>query len=278
MPLTRSLSLHEYPPIFFRFPKIVFFIHCWNNLLLQRNWAVNHQLKSLLPNLPAQSIIVDAGCGDGQHIFPFFKKYKHLHFWGFDKNHNNIAFCKKYSGAVSGRDRLRFFHQHLEGLALENEANLLLCTGTLQYIKEDALVLKNFYRALRPGCNLLLYTPVNGKSVLPFYLYFFEKLGHYEKSQERKRIYAASEIIGKLGAAGFRIVKQKPTYGTLGIAAHEFYSLLLMGLGNAAWWWSWIFLLLLFLWLPFMLVFNGIDFIFPKKIGNGILIMAKKPS
>ncbi len=277
MDIQQHLNEHTYPAIFWRFPHLISFVHTWNKLLLQRNWATTQQLKKLLSTLPPNSLVVDAGCGDGQYIFPFIKKYPHQRFWGFDKNKNNIAFCERYSEKLADGWRLAFFQKKLEELSLQNEADLLLCIGTLQYIAEDGRVLENFYRALKPGCLFLLYTPVNGRAILPLYRYFFEKTGHYEKSQARKRVYSEAEINEKLAAEGFSMLKKKHTYSTLGILAHETYSLLLMGLGNAAWWWSWIFALGLILFLPFILIFKWIDYNLPKNSGNGLLVLAQKP-
>jgi SAM-dependent methyltransferase len=277
MGIQQHFNEHTYPAILWRFPLLIKLIHAWNMLLLQRNWACQQELKLLLPALPPGGLVVDAGCGDGQYIFPYFQKFPRLRFWGFDKNKNNISFCEKYSGDLPGGGRLAFFSKKLEELHLDHEADLLLCIGTLQYIAEDGQVLQRFFRALKPACNLLVYVPVNGRAALPFYPFFFKKLNHYEKCQSRKRVYSDPEISGKLAAAGFHILKKKPTYGTLGIAAHETYSLLLMGMANAAWWWAWLFPCLLLLLLPIILIFKQIDYRLPKKSGNGLLILAQKP-
>lgn len=229
----------------------------------------------LLPVLPAGSLIVDAGCGDGQHIFPYRRKFPWLRFLGIDKNDSHIAFCEKYCEAIPPGSRPKFFKQNLINLQLENEANVLLSIGILQYIEQDRLVLENFYKTLKTNGKLILYTPVNGRMILPLYRRFFKKLNHYEKSQERRRVYSPDEILEKVETAGFEVREQHFTYGTLGIIGHEIYSLLLMALGNAGWW-VWLLVPFFIFLLPVVLLLKMIDYFLPKKIGNGLLILAEK--
>ncbi|MBI5914778.1 MAG: class I SAM-dependent methyltransferase [Bacteroidetes bacterium] len=275
-----SLHWHEYPRLVVRWPRLVRWLHGWNNLVLQRNWLVNSTLRRLLPTLPTGSLVVDAGCGDGQHVFRFCKKHPRLRFLGIDKNEGNVAFCERYVATVHRPPSTvcHFFHQNLEDLTHENEAGLLLCVGTLQYIEDDRRVLRNFHKALKTNGLLLLYVPVNGRMVLPPYRHFFKKLNHYEKSQQRQRVYTPEEILQKTTGAGFEVREQRFNYGVLGIVGHEVYSLLLMGLGNAALWWSWVFVPLMVALLPMVLIFKGLDFILPKKNGNGLLLLAEKIS
>ena len=151
--------------------------------------------------MPPRSLVVDAGCGDGLHLFPTAQRFPALRFLGVDKNAGNIAFCKRYAEKVESA-QLRFLREKLENPVLENKAALLLCIGTLQYIPDDVKVLKNFARALTPERRLLLYVPVNGCRVLPLYSRFFKKMTHYDKLQPRqgctrpKRLPGSSKWLG----------------------------------------------------------------------------------
>jgi trans-aconitate methyltransferase len=275
--LQNHLHEHTYPAFLMRRPRLIGFIHAWNLLVLQRNQITCRTLMKLLPTLPADSLIVDAGCGDGQHIFPYHRKFPRLRFWGIDKNDGHIAFCEKYCETMPPDSKPKFISQNLEDLQLENEADVLLSIGILQYIEQDRIVLENFYKTLKTNGNLILYTPVNGRMILPIYRRFFKKLNHYEKSQERRRIYSPSEILEKIKTAGFEIREQHFTYGTPGIIGHEIYSLLLMGIGNAGNG-AWVFAPLLLILLPLILLLNQVDRLIPKKNGNGLLLLAQKPT
>jgi len=224
--------------------------------------------------MPPRSLVVDAGCGDGLHLFPTARRFPALRFLGVDKNAGNIAFCKRYAEKVESA-QLRFLREKLENPVLENKAALLLCIGTLQYIPDDVKVLKNFARALTPEGRLLLYVPVNGRMVLPLYRRFFKKMNHYEKRQHRQRVYSPQEVTGKLEMAGLVVLERQFTYGPAGILGHEIYSLLLLGMGNAGHW-AWVFALLMVPALPFILLLNGVDYFTQKKCGNGLLVVAEK--
>ncbi|MFQ5446988.1 MAG: class I SAM-dependent methyltransferase [Saprospiraceae bacterium] len=281
--LASHLYDHTYPPFLMRHPQWVRLLHTWNCLVLQRNWATRRWLRRLLPQLPPGSLVVDAGCGDGLHLFAPARRFADLRFLGVDKNEGNIIFCREYadrlitpsdfSEGVTGR--LRFSIQNLEELTLENEASLLLCIGTLQYIAKDVQVLKNFSRVLTGEGRLLLYVPVNGRVVLPLYRRFSKKMNHYEKSQRRQRVYTLPTLFEKLETAGLVVQEKQFTYGAAGILGHEIYSLLLMGVGNAGRW-GWVFGLLMVVALPVILLLKGVDYVLPKKNGNGCLVVASK--
>ncbi len=310
--ISPALSQHVFPAFLLRHPQLIRFVHAWNRLTLQRNWLIFSFLSKTLSILSPGALVHDAGCGDGLYTFHFAKKFSRLRFRGIDKNEGNIRFCQTYarqlgaanldlrerlgapvlrplgrSGATSDlkvgvpesqalSERVQFFQQNLEDFPKASEVDLLLCVGTLQYVGDDRLVLKNFFNTLKINGLLVLYVPVNGRTLLPLYRHYSTKTTHYENAQQRRRIYSLPEILEKTTAAGLTIVGKKFTYGAPGILAHEVYSLLLMGIGNAGRL-AWFFVLLLLPALPFILIFNGLDYFFlPKKDGNGVLILAKK--
>ena len=271
-----TLHDHAYPNWLLRYPRAIRLLHAWNLLVLLRNRAVRRALRQMLPALPPGGLVVDAGCGDGLHIFSTCRRFPHLRFWGVDKKQDHVDFCEKLASGQGYRSlHCRFFQKALEALDLNEKADLLLCVGILQYIGADSQVLENFHKSLKNNGSLLLYTPVNGRCVLPFYRYFFNALDHYEKRQDRKRVYVPEEISEKLTAAGFEVTNRRFTYGTLGIAGHELYSLLLMGMGNAGAW-AWIFALGLAALLPLIVLLISLDDVLPKKNGNGLLLVAVK--
>ena len=168
--LQSHLHDHTYPAFLMRHPRLIGFIHAWNLLILQRNQITRQTVNQLLANLSNDSLIVDAGCGDGQHIFPYNRRFPRLRFWGIDKNDSHIAFCEKYCETMSRDSSPQFFRQNLEDLQLENEADVLLSIGILQYIENDRFVLEKFYKAMKTNGKLVLYTPVNGRMILPYAL------------------------------------------------------------------------------------------------------------
>jgi len=252
---------------------MVHLVYAWNQLMLQRNWVVRKHLTKTLATNPVQ-LVVDAGCGEGMHLFPMAKKFPATQFLGLDKNRNHLVFCKAYLEKTNLGNAQVVAHDltlPIPSLA----ANLLTCVGALQYIREDDSALRAFYGLLQPNGKILIYVPVNGRMILPLYRRFFLSSNHYERSQNRVRVYQKNEILEKMQQAGFTIDKLVFTYGTPGILGHEMYSLLLMGLGSGKWH-SGLFGILLALLFPIIILLKAIDYFTKKNNGNGLLIIASK--
>ena len=272
--LASHLHEHVYPKTLMRRPRLIRWLYAWNGLVLQRNWAVKRALRHLLPGLPPGSVVIDAGCGEGLHLLPWAGRFPQLHFTGIDRLEGHLDFGRRYV-AVSGLANVSFQLSELENFRAEKKAGLLTCIGVMQYIEADERVLKNISRALSDGGLAIVYVPINGRMILPPYRYFFGKKMHYERSQKRVRVYAKEEFFAKLETAGMEVKSCRFTYGTLGILGHELYSLLLMGMGNSGRA-AWLFGLLLAAFLPVVLILKWVDFLWEKKDGNGMLVMAKK--
>ncbi len=271
--ISSHLNEHTYPRFLLNHPQLIHFLYWWNGLILQRNWVVKKKLKEELSKLSSVHII-DAGCGEGMHLFPFAKRFHNLQFTGIDKNENHLSFCKNYIGKAGLKNLSVYFHD-IEKPISEPLADMVICIGSLQYIQKDQTVIDNFYNTLKRKGKAVIYVPINGKTILPLYRHFFTKSNHYEKSQNRIRVYQKEEIKEKLTTAGFAIESIFYTYGTIGIIAHEIYSLLLMGLGSGRWF-SWIFGFLLSGLFPIILLLKMIDYLEKKNNGNGMLIIANK--
>ena len=254
-------------------PWLICFIHKWNTLLLQRNKVVKKELLKSLVGISTGKVF-DAGCGEGMFIFPYTYKFTHVHFIGLDKNKNHIDFCQKYRKNRK-LENASFICQNFAEEVSEKDIDVLLCIGTLQYVENDEVAIANFYKSIKKNGKAIIYTPINGLTILPVYRHFFDKTEHYETSQNRKRVYSEKEITDKLKATGFEIISRKYTYGKWGILGHEIYSLLLFGVANGRWF-SVIFIIVLLCFLPLILALNFIDDSIIKINGNGLLIVAKK--
>ena len=268
------LNGHQYPAFLLRHPSLIRLIYFWNHLVLQRNRAARRSLSALLPLLKKGAVVVDAGCGEGLHLFPHAGRLADIHFIGIDKNKGHIRFCRQYAKR-EGLLNTSFLHQQLEKPLPGLSTDLIVCVGTMQYVPDDRVVFSNFYKTLKKGGKVVLYVPINGKMLTRAYRFYFDKKKHYEKKQERKRIYTEKEIINKVKDAGFDIVSKKYTYNNMGILGHEWYSLLLMGMTNSKYF-SWFFILLLFLFTPLILLLVNVDYFTKKNNGNGLLLILKK--
>jgi SAM-dependent methyltransferase len=267
---------HTYPDFLWKHPGLIRLLHRWNLLFLQRNKAVREAMSALLPDLPPGTVVLDAGCGDGQHLLPWTKRFPHLQFWGLDKDAGNVVFCEHYA-RKAGYENTLFFVREVEQMQLGGQADLLLSVGVLQYLREDDKAMAEFYETLRPGGILLLYLPVNGRSLLPGFRFFYRFFNHYDKQQGKKRIYLPCGLTAQLSAAGFKISSIRHTYGRPGIVGHELYSLLLIAAGNAGTL-AGLFILPGLLLLPLALLLVQLDYCLPPaRGGNGMLLTAIKP-
>ncbi len=271
--ISSHFNEHTYPWILEQYPQLICFIYFWNGLLLQRNKVVKKELSRKLKRL-SKGIVVDAGSGEGMFILPYANQFPNTKFIGIDKNKNHIDFCKNYVEKCKLKNA-SFFCQNLEKEPEINNADLLLCVGTLQYVENDSTAITNFYKILKKNGQAIIYAPINGRTILPIYRHYFSQKKHYEISQDRKRIYSESDMIKKLKNAGLEIVDKKYTYGKLGIFAHEIYSLSLLGIANGKWTMM-IFVIILIFFLPLILLLILFDYNLPKNNGNGLLIIAKK--
>lgn len=267
------LTAHTYPNLMLRHPRLIHLLYFWNRLILQRNnvtnWALVAELKKI-----QKGTLLDAGCGEGFFVLPNAKKFPQINFTGWDKNKDHLFFGKHYS-QVQKLKNTTFESNDLTAPTSKIKADILLCIGTLQYIENDKLVLSNFYNSLNRNGTAFIYSPINGKMILPIYRHYFNKKNHYEKEQNRKRVYSEKEISAKINRAGFRIVDKKYTYGNLGIIGHEIYSMFLIGITNGGFF-SWLFIILLFLFLPIILLLIYLDLFIKKSNGNGVLLILKK--
>ncbi|MFM2269622.1 MAG: hypothetical protein RL757_3063 [Bacteroidota bacterium] len=272
--LQQYVQSHQFPTFLMRFPNLILAAHGWHFLLNLRNWHVARSLLAAFKTLHTGARVVDAGCGDGLHLFPSAWRHPPVSFVGLDKNAGNLAFCQRFI-EKNGLKNIELLETNLENWTNENKKNmdLIYCVGTLQYIPDDEKVLKNFANALKSGGKLLIYTPINERYVLKIYKKLFQNLDNYEKQQQRTRIYTESEITEKLEKNGFRITKKIFSHGVFGILSYEIYNIFLLLTSNSRFRLLQFFYLLgLAFFLPLIFLLKIIDFCQPLKNGNGLLI------
>lgn len=271
--ISSHLHEHTYPDFLMKHPRLIHMIYWWNGQLLQRNKIVCTELNKELLKL-FTGIVMDAGSGEGMFIFPFASRYTNIKFVGIDKNMNHLGFCRKYKSHRKLQN-VQFFCQSLEQKLIAAKFDLIYCVGTLQYIENDVAVIGNFHQALTANGKAIIYVPINGKTILPFYRNYLRKRNNYESEQNRKRVYSEKEITEKIQQSGFTIISKKYTYGTFGIIAHEIYSILLIKIGSSKYFIP-IYYLLLLISSPFIFVLVNIDFLLNKNNGNGLLLILTK--
>ncbi len=242
-----------------------------------RAWYVRGALKRLTPNLRKPFNFYDAGCGSGDFIFPFAKKYPGSYFTGADKSESNIKLCQRYS-AYKNLGNTKFLVRDLEKPPGNIKADVISCITVLQYVPDDIKALENFHKILKDDGILLLYIPVNGRYHFRFYKRLRESASNvdYDVIQEKQRTYTPEEIREKLSGAGFKIRDLEFSYGRFGRIAYELHSsvfLLVQKYPLAAFLPCAIIFICL---LPINLLLMSLDYFSNNREGNGMLILAEK--
>lgn len=266
---------HYYPSWLLNYPSLIHVLYFVNYLFQLRKWYINSAINKKLQLISVDFRLLDAGVGEGQFLIPLAKKYPKSHFTGIDKNAGHQIFCSTYAKTFHLQNTL-FLTQELASFKADHTYDVLLCIGVLQYIQNDTLVLDNFYHQLKNGGILFLYVPVQNRSILPFYGSLSKKLSNYETIQERKRIYTKPQIESILLKTGFNIVERQVTYGYFGIISNELINTYLMLFNRSPMILRLILTLCFMLIYPLILLFMIIDYLLPKTMGNGLLIIAKK--
>ena len=133
--------------------------------------------------------ILDAGCGTGGMML-FLKKFGDVS--GIDISPEALKYCQK-------RGLKQTKKSSIEKILLNDEKFDLVTSFDVlyhQWVKNDLLVLREFYRVLKPGGYLLLRVPA----------YNWLRGKHDEVIKTRHR-YTKNELVQKVKLSGFKILR-----------------------------------------------------------------------
>ncbi len=129
--------------------------------------------------------ILDVGCGTGYNL-TLLSRYGRAQ--GVDMSPEALEFCRRRGVdqvTLHDADRLPFE---------DHSFDLLTAFDVIEHIEDDEGALLEFKRVLRPGGQLLIYTPA-----LPWLYNEHDRIVHH------KRRYRRAELEQKLQAAGYQI-------------------------------------------------------------------------
>lgn len=233
------------------------------NWLTGKSWHVRRELRKWLRNAPDNAHILDAGAGFGQHSWWLSCQREKFNILAVDSSQDRVC-----SGNAFVRDtmqrNLMFRTLDIEQLADKDAFDLILCTETLEYVKNDEKVLENFHQALHSG-GLVLGTvnrSYSEKSTL---------LGEVHRHG-----YSAEDLKSKFKTAGFSKVKTHYTLGSSGRLAVRIGLEIPLRILKV----SRVFMILLPLYylivFPITVILNWIDSHAAHLNGSGILVLAWK--
>ena len=269
--LTQQLLHYQYPSYLIRYPKLIRVTYLCNYITQLRKWYVIKEWRQILTSTNKSFVALDFGSGECQYIVPFCKRFAKATFYAIDINVSNIAFSTSLQ-----LDNLKPVQLNIEKEFIDANADVAICVGVLQYIKDDVAALNNINKSLQTGAILLLYVPINGNIITKFYKYVFKKYPQYESLNNRQRIYLENDILEKLVVAGFVVQSKKYAYGYWGKLSHELLNSFTTLFFSAVWPIKILAYSGLLLSLPIIILFMFFDFIDNNKTGNGLLIKAIK--
>ncbi len=245
------------------------------DILLLRSWHIRKALRQWVNEYKGSKKVLDAGSGFGQYDYYMATKYKDWKIKGIDVKEEQIADCNQFFSKV-GLENVTFEKADLTKFVETEAYDMVLCVDVMEHIEEDELVLRNFYKSLRPGGFLLISTPSDkgGSDV-------HHDHDHGDGSQsfidEHVRDgYGIVEIAAKMKRAGFAKTEVQYQYGKPGKIAWRLsmkYPIMMLNTSYL------FFIPLPFYYIityPIALILNIIDVKLVHATGTGLIAKAWK--
>jgi len=238
-----------------------------------REWYIRSRLNKILCKSSEQINFLDAGSGLGQYAITIAKNNKNANVVAFELDEAQVEDCRAFA-AEKTMNNISFYQGDLKNVSLKQDFDVILCGSVLEHIEEDEKVLASFYKALKADGHILIYVPSRERRLLSslerMQQNTLQKSGK-QYPHEHVRYYSADELTAKLKRIGFTIEDVTITYGDFGALAYDIvtqvqYSSLFM----------YIFPIYFLLIHPFVMVLMFIDFMRENRIGNGLMVVARR--
>ncbi len=241
------------------------------DLMFLRSWYVRRELRDLRTKLSDKNItIYDAGSGFGQYTYFMAKQLTPCKIHSADVKEDWINDSREFFSKRNIKN-VDFCVEDLTKIDHNNKFDIIVCIDVMEHIKEDELVFRNYFAALKDGGYLLINSPsIYGGSDV-----------HDEDqesfiSEHARDGYSKEELESKLHPFGFETYQSKYSYGFWGDKAWRLgikYPMVMLNFSK-------VFFIILpvyyLLTLPFTLVMMVADYYSNNKIGSGINFIAKK--
>ncbi|MGC8802484.1 MAG: class I SAM-dependent methyltransferase [Bacteroidales bacterium] len=257
--------------VFNRNPQLRILLYRLLNILLLRTWHIKKQLKKIVPLLPPQAHILDAGSGFGQYSYFISRFSDNWQITGVDINEQQVNDCNTFAQKLGKNDRMKFQTADLTTFVEPGRYHLILSVDVMEHIEDDRAVFRNFYQSLHDNGMVLISTPSDkGGS---------DAHSHNDDSFIEEHVrngYSIEDISQKLYQAGFKRVECRYQYGKPGSLAWKLsmkYPIIWLNKSK-------LFFLLLpiyyLLVMPICLLLNYIDTRIHHSTGTGLIVAAYK--
>lgn len=152
------------------------------------NKSLKEPIKSLIKCVPSSGLILDAGCGNLQHMHLLSHFVSKDRLIGIDIINKDPNFSKHYN----------FILASIEYLPFKNDVfKLIYCFSVMQLVKDDKKAIKEFHRTLGKNGVLLLTIPTK-RSVFKLLRELEIRYGIYEYPEfnvKHYRYYSREDVI-----------------------------------------------------------------------------------
>lgn len=203
--------------------------------------------------------ILDAGCGVGAYTFVTKNLFPNSKIAAIDMDDFKLKSARKIlkDKNIAG---ISFTKKDLTTDLGYNKYDLIINIDVLEHIKDYRLVLKNFYRALKPDGFLYIHTPQTKQQRI--FKNFFINWSHEEHVREG---FELSTFVKNLETLGFKRINYHGGFGLFGKLAWELNTLFL----------SFSPILMVFFY-PLFYLIACIDSIITIKPNLTLFVIAKK--
>ncbi|SVA69322.1 uncharacterized protein METZ01_LOCUS122176 [marine metagenome] len=213
--------------------------------------------KEILLLLNESNRVLDVGCGVGDHILGFARKFPNNDFVGIDIDSAAISNAR-IRATYRKLNNIQYHELNCLKMKFQSQFDLIYTVDMLEHVDDVATVILNIRNALKPDGFLVLHVPHKPQHRI---LKRLKKV----KDEEHVRIgFSAQDLSTLLHEYHFQILSLKYTHGPLGAFAWELSYL------------SRHQPLLAVLLVPLIQILCIGDHIVHNKRGNGVLLVAKR--
>ncbi len=230
----------------------------------------NHIIRQIRRlRLPDRNVrVLDAGSGRGDLAIFLARKFPQWRVTGMDLSDERASIARTAAQHL-GLPNIEFQTGNLEALPFRGQFDLIISADVLEHIEDDRIVLRNLFRALRPGGHLILTSPsIPQRKHLALVRWRERRIGFQPSDYGHVRDgYSQNDIEEKFLEAGGLPVRFLFTYGFFGTLAFDIFFVIGDNRPNP---------IVFGICFPLLLALAWLDLYFLGRTGSAILALATK--